>query len=319
MARTHSILIAVLYPLIVVIAVLLLAAVQWRSSSGATYDTWRLSYNANRILAKRYLEELPALRKEVFQNIDDVKFTELCLNLYNPDGTWLNTVDSQLREEAKAALAAGKQSADYLGIMRCLLRDYVTLQYDLRYFQSKKEQSESDLKDLRATINANNEQHADLVRGRQEFLALNEMEKGSWYSQLISVTPYNLMILLLVMFMGALGGMVRLLRDYGSPEHEDPPARDYFFVPLIGLVVAVGGYVLAKTGLLLLSSTKDESSLSPFMIGLVGLVSGLMAKEVIDAIARAGEKIFGKPPTNKQPPTPTPAPTGGTSSGQVSS
>ena len=61
---------------------------------------------------------------------------------------------------------------------------------------------------------------------------------------------------------------------------------------LIGAVVAIGGYVLAKAGLLLLSSTQGESSLSPFMISLVGIVSGLLAKEVIDSIAARGRGII---------------------------
>src|SRR5262249_38936409 len=126
----------------------------------------------------------------------------------------------------------------------------------------------------------------------QDFLAFKELEKSEeWYFRLIAVTPYDLMVVLLVMFMGALGGMVRLLRDYGDATRPSPSARDYLVIPLIGLVVAIGGYILAKTGLLLLSSTREETSLSPFMISLVGIVSGLLAKDVIDAIGRAGSKM----------------------------
>lgn len=67
---------------------------------------------------------------------------------------------------------------------------------------------------------------------------------------------------------------MRILRDYGDPTRKDPSPRDYFFIPLIGAVIAIGGYILAKTGLLLLSSTSGETSLSPFMIGLVGMYRG---------------------------------------------
>jgi hypothetical protein len=63
-------------------------------------------------------------------------------------------------------------------------------------------------------------------------------------------------------------------------------------IPLIGAVVSIGGYVLAKTGLLLLSSARGESSLSPFMISLVGIISGLLAKEVIDTISARGRTIL---------------------------
>jgi len=86
--------------------------------------------------------------------------------------------------------------------------------------------------------------------------------------------------------------MVRLLRDYGAADHQNPTAGEYFIIPLIGAVVAIGGYVLAKSGLLLLSSVRSESSLSPFMISLVGIVSGLLAKEVIDTIADRGRKML---------------------------
>jgi hypothetical protein len=98
--------------------------------------------------------------------------------------------------------------------------------------------------------------------------------------------------MLLVLAMGFLGGIIRILREFGSTDRTDPSSKEYFFIPLTGAVVAIGGYILAKTGLLLLSSDKGETSLSPFMIGLVGIVSGLLAKEVIDSIAAAGRKIF---------------------------
>jgi hypothetical protein len=88
--------------------------------------------------------------------------------------------------------------------------------------------------------------------------------------------------------MGALGGIVRLVRSYLAPGIDDPRLRDYIFIPVIGMVVAIGGYVLAKTGLLLLSSAKEETALSPFMVGLVGIISGLLAKEVIDRITDVG-------------------------------
>lgn len=92
--------------------------------------------------------------------------------------------------------------------------------------------------------------------------------------------------------MGALGGIIRILRDYGDPARKDPSLRDSFVIPLIGAVAAIGGYVLAKTGLLLLSSTKGEISLSPFLIGLVGMVSGILAKEGVDKIAEYGREIL---------------------------
>src|SRR5262245_18168155 len=50
MSRAGSVLVGISYPTIVVFAVLLLFAVQLRSSGGAAYDTWRLNFSANRYL-----------------------------------------------------------------------------------------------------------------------------------------------------------------------------------------------------------------------------------------------------------------------------
>jgi hypothetical protein len=94
------------------------------------------------------------------------------------------------------------------------------------------------------------------------------------------------------MTMGAFGGVLRVLRDYGSPLHPNPSAADYLFIPLIGSVVAIGGYVLAKTGLVVLSSAKGDTLLSPYMISLVGIISGLLAKEVVETISTRGRKIL---------------------------
>jgi NADH:ubiquinone oxidoreductase subunit 4 (subunit M) len=66
----------------------------------------------------------------------------------------------------------------------------------------------------------------------------------------------------------------------------------------MGAVVAIGGYVLAKAGLPLLPAAGSESSLSPFMIGLVGIVYGLLAKEVIDTIALRGRDMLKRDETH---------------------
>ena len=138
---------------------------------------------------------------------------------------------------------------------------------------------------------ANEKEFAELVGQNPDFVALRQLRK-KWQTKLFVDTPYDFLILLLVMMMGALGGMVRTIRLYGDPEHMDPKPKDYFLFPLIGMVVAIGGFVLAKTGLLLLSTNGGEAALSPFMIGLVGIISGLLAKEVIDSIADKGRKVL---------------------------
>ena len=172
-----------------------------------------------------------------------------------------------------------------------MVKGYWIVESDISFFKANAKQNDDEIADLKKTLASNSEQYADLIKERQDFLAFEEMKK-ILYERPFVVVPYDLLLLLLVMFMGALGGMVRLLRDYGAANQPNPTAGEYFLIPLIGAVVAIGGYVLAKTGLLLLSSARGESSLSPFMISMVGIVSGLLAKEVIDTISARGRTML---------------------------
>ncbi len=266
---------------------------QLRAPSGSAFDTWRLSYSANRLLAKENEARLIPLRKALSDNRDWQNFSEQCLSLFDTFG--LLKKNLALEMELQRARAEGKKYDQTEGDVRCALRGPTQLQYDVNFYARTVKDLSGDIEEIVTLQKRGAEEYADLVKGRQEYVALKEME-NSWSTRLLVATPYELLVLLLVMLMGSLGGVVRLLRDYGAEKNEDPSTRDYFIVPLIGAVVAIGGYVLAKTGLLLLSSTKGETSLSPFMIGLVGMISGLLAKEVIDRIAEYGRSILKKKP-----------------------
>jgi hypothetical protein len=303
-------LIGLFYSVIVVIAVLLLAAVQFRSVGGSGYATWRLTYKANRFLAHTQADDLAKQRKSYMDSADALAFTELCLGLYDAAGKHDPNIDPQVLEDVKAARQARIPYDKLDGLVRCVSRGFPSLKYDRSFFEVQKENAKKDLDDVVKAINANNEQLAELIKGQRDFLALKELEdRGTWYTKLIVVVPYSLLVLLLVMLMGALGGMVRLLRDYGDANRPNPTPSDYFVIPLIGLVVAIGGYVVSKTGLMLLSSTREDASLSPFMVALLGIVSGLLAKEVIDALARAGAKMVANAAPATGPPA-GPAPGG---------
>jgi hypothetical protein len=291
MTRGASLLVGVFYFCVVVMGVLLLAAAQLRSSSGSRYDTWSVNYDSNDFLAFTYKTDLDAVRAKLSDTEQRLAFTDQCLKLYDESGKMVSGIDAQIVQDVKAAREAHKDANEFDGEVKCILRGYTLLQYDKGLATPQIAELKARIADLDKLVKANGDQTAELVKDHQDFLALKGMER-QWHTWFFVVVPYDLLVLLLVMSMGALGGIVRLLRDYGDESHKDPMSKDYAFVPLIGLVVAVGGYILAKTGLLLLSSAKEEASLSPFMIGLVGIVSGLLAKEVIDRIAGAGRKIL---------------------------
>jgi hypothetical protein len=283
--------IGVFYAPVVLMGVALLAFVQLRSSGGATFDTWRLNYDANRVLNASLRENVRKAEEKARSDANSVSANKVCMRLYDNGVPRLQLVDKQTLDQVTKAKQANTSSENLFGDVYCLVRGYSTLENDIGYFQRLVEDDNAEVADFKKSLDSNEQQYAELIKGHQDFLAYREMEK-TWYTRPFVAAPYDLLVMLLVMFMGALGGIVRLLRDYGAANHPNPTAEEYLLIPLIGAVVAIGGYVLAKAGLLLLSSTQGESSLSPFMISLVGIVSGLLAKEVIDSIAARGRGII---------------------------
>jgi hypothetical protein len=280
------------YTLIVIVGVILLAAVQLRASTGSAFDTWRLTYNSTQALADRHLALLAKLRGDAAADQQSILFAQSCERYFGADGSLLAQVDPAEFKRVAAYRAAGK-SIDKLAddFEKCFYRDMNGWRYEESKLLSQLVPNKAAQDDALQLIATDKTTREELVRDRQEFLGLKQMD-GSPVTRIFVDTPYDLLVMVLVIMMGALGGMVRLLRDYGDPSQNNPQPRDYLIVPLIGAVVGIGGYVLAKTGLLLLSSTREETSVSPFMIGLVGIISGLLAREMIDAIAEAGRKML---------------------------
>lgn len=280
------------YFTIVVFGAILLAAAQLRAPTGATFDTWRLNYEANRVLHAKLKADLQIATKNVRDALNYQLGNQECLRFFDKDGLpQMKLLDP---DDAIAVAEARKNHTDLSqlkGDVYCIIKGFSWVKNDISYYKSLAESDAEEVNELRKSMETANQQYAELIKGHNDFLAFKEMEKV-WYLQPFVLAPYDLLVLLLVVFMGALGGVVRLLRDYGSANKPNPIGAEYLFVPMIGAVVAVGGYVLAMTGLLLLSSAKDQSSLSPFMISLVGIVSGLLAREVIDTLSARGRKML---------------------------
>jgi hypothetical protein len=285
------ILTVIYYFLIVFFGIVLLAAVQLRSSGGATFDTWRLNYGANRLLNDILVRNVEHYREKARDDANSLTGNENCLRLFDESGIpKTGLLDEETAKEVAVAKQEHIQPDRLSGDVNCVVKGYSSVKNDISYFKNLVQEDNAQIDAFKNSLTINSEQYADLIKGHQDFLAFKEMEKF-WYQKPFVIAPYDLLVLLLVMVMGALGGMIRLLRDHGAADHPNPKPSEYFFIPVIGAVVAIGGYVLAKTGLLLLSSG-GESSLSPFMISMVGIVSGLLAKEVIDTISARGRKML---------------------------
>jgi hypothetical protein len=111
-------------------------------------------------------------------------------------------------------------------------------------------------------------------------------------------SPTDFVVMLLVMLMGAVGGILSVARSIVDENTPAPRRSDYFLRPIFGFVTALVVFVLFKAGQIALSSSVSETaSLNPFVVGFIGVISGAMAKPAIDRIERAGSTLFGSEQT----------------------
>ena len=119
------------------------------------------------------------------------------------------------------------------------------------------------------------------------------------YSQM----PPGLLTLLLVLFMGALGGTIHLTKqflDRFSVQNSEKlgmvrSGSYYIFRPILGAVTGLVVYVLAKAGVLVValpSNSGNAAQLSPFFVSFLGIISGMLAEEALDTIRKTGSAWF---------------------------
>ena len=139
MTRFTVFLIAVFYVLAVACGIILLTAVQFRSSTGAVFDTWLLKHDANRAFNREIQEQLEPAKKELASALDSVNFTVECLKLFDDDGT-LTPATSRFQAEADKARASGRSNDPNLRTeVACVLRGYTSLAYDKPYYDKQVE------------------------------------------------------------------------------------------------------------------------------------------------------------------------------------
>ena len=107
MKRVSNLLTGVLYFIIVFLGIMILAAVQLRSPSGATFDTWRMQYKANRFLNDNLVKELKKAREKAKEGDDGVMSNEACLRFFDKQ-SGLPKVEL-LDKEKQTEIAEAKQ------------------------------------------------------------------------------------------------------------------------------------------------------------------------------------------------------------------
>jgi len=114
------------------------------------------------------------------------------------------------------------------------------------------------------------------------------------YSPLIN-TPQEVLTIILVITMGALGATISITRNYLDLNSRLNYAN-YIFLPLLGAITGFSVLILAKAGVLLIAESggngEQGAFLSPYFIAFLGIVSGMLSQEALDSILNVGRRMF---------------------------
>jgi hypothetical protein len=107
--------------------------------------------------------------------------------------------------------------------------------------------------------------------------------------------PLELLEMLLLVSMGALGGVIAVTRCFVDRRIETPLARDLSYRPVAGGVIALGIYVLFRAMQLFFGGGGQDSgatvSTSVFLLAALGLASGFCAREAVAQIEVVATRI----------------------------
>lgn len=113
-------------------------------------------------------------------------------------------------------------------------------------------------------------------------------------------SPRQILTVLLVVFIGALGAIINLIRLFLEGNTRVTWSY-YIFMPLLGGVAAFAVFVVAKSGVTIIADpagSDDGAYLSPYFVGFLGLISGLLALDAFDSILSVGRKLFNSTADN---------------------
>jgi len=108
--------------------------------------------------------------------------------------------------------------------------------------------------------------------------------------------PRSMLTIVVVLLMGALGGLITLVRALINDSNDAVRVsyKAFLFTPILGAVTGFAIFVLAKAGVLVISDAGTEGGayLSPFFVSFLGLISGLLSVDALDTMTDIGKKWF---------------------------
>ncbi len=150
--------------------------------------------------------------------------------------------------------------------------------------------------DIQSKLQASEQRFAAFVDDRPGRLALinrlSNLEASSgWLPR-----SYGGFVLVLAMATGVLGGVISVAKSYLGGTDAGPTPAEYFIRPVFGAMLGFVAVLMLKSGQAILTVEASDDPLNPFPIALLGVVSGLMAKEVIASVENWGRRVFAAAP-----------------------
>lgn len=208
-----------------------------------------------------------------------------------------------------------------IGYLRSQINDSRPVVLKLESVAHAAEGAYSDLKEQYADLIARSETDlkppsnlAVTVFARDSLYLQNDFFLMRWFFDM----PSDLVTLWLALCMGALGSVIYVLREIFDDTAVRRPTSWFFMRPFLGMVLAFVMYLLIRTGQTAFTDPAGgPSSLNPFTISFLAVISGLMSDRAYSRIVSAAENLLG--PDERKPAKPDDDPDPGSSDGDASS
>lgn len=156
---------------------------------------------------------------------------------------------------------------------------------------------EEDVLFKKANLNEFYDSYRDGIRNQAPQLipVLGLLDSGYWIVNLWARTPLELLEMLLLICMGALGAVISVTRCFVDPTLPNPLIRDLCYRPVAGSVIALGIYILFRAGQLFFGgSGQNDTTLttSIFILAGLGLASGFCAREAVSQIEAVATRLL---------------------------
>ena len=126
--------------------------------------------------------------------------------------------------------------------------------------------------------------------------ALRLLDSDSRWLTLWARSPFELVEMFLLVFMGMLGGAISVMRGLVDPSLKSPTIAEFFYRPAAGAAISIGVYVLFRAAQIFLGVQSQggaaTASTSVFLLAGLGLASGFCATEALGQIELIATRLL---------------------------